>query len=753
MQHGIPAPLVCKVQAKIDSVFAGELAPLTGYNDIWDMLEEEHIVQVKTLHVSQVMCHMCNRETLGLNGHNVHKNGNEIDTVGCDPAELNKAACFECCPLEPKKSEQIGWNQELVHNSAGLLAPLTGKEVAMSVGTGHFTAWCRCINASCKTPYIKMADQHGRLLPDRFRKKDKRIGKCIDVGFDWRFFPWTCEAAWPKLPDLCQRALNASHQVTTKSTELNVMCAICDQDQNRTESQTFQDVLKAIALASPPCAHYITQVGQLSVQCAGGKGAPLVKFLDRFAKRFGESKVLGEEFVTALVDMKSAETEPWHFLKVACVAANLASPKVVDGIAKCLTKSDIDKMKGPLKKKSGDVNRVVKHAFTVCEDVVSKGALSQDSADVLLGKLMVRHCLQLVSKEQSGSQKKVYKDSDEIVSAFVNCVRAEVDDDAVDLGQWTEIPVVPVGHQSASAPSKGKVDGVLSLQELEDPKRILDQSNFEVGGYVKEKAVEGGSDVYKVIAQNEDGSISLKQWSMLGDRENLVFIVPLQKLLDGWSVHTGAMPCFLPYSPTLCANHPAIAQEFVKHRAFEALVNHEKGEGLRKFKYTQFPNGVMAGQDFSKGSLKLAPMTFLGNIQIGKELTKVKMQVDDVVLTVSGLPKPGKLVCDDKSRDQAYAKFCYVPYWWVETTSDNEKANMRMASMKCPEDDAIKYPVLQNLRAIKENERLYIFKEKVGKAGLQGVTITNLSDAADEAKAAGKKGGGKGKKRKSTKDD
>ena len=156
------------------------------------------------------------------------------------------------------------------------------------------------------------------------------MGTCIDVGFKFRRFPWTCEAAWPKLPELCQRALNASHMVTTKSNELTVMCATVDLDADRLLDVPFKTVVTSVGLASPPCAAYLDKVAVLAQQCAGVVGSPLVKFLDRFGKRFGQNQVFGEEFFTALADLKSSQTDPWTFLKVALVATNLSAPDIYE---------------------------------------------------------------------------------------------------------------------------------------------------------------------------------------------------------------------------------------------------------------------------------------------------------------------------------------------------------------------------------------------------------------------------------------
>ena len=52
----------------------------------------------------------------------------------------------------------------------------------------------------------------------------------------------------------------------------------------------------------------------------------------------------------------------------------------------------------------------------------------------------------------------------------------------------------------------------------------------------------------------------------------------------------------------------------------------------------------------------------------------------------------------------------------METTTDEAAANMHLASVKV---DNVSFPVLQNSRALKLNERLLVFKKKVIEAPLE----------------------------------
>lgn len=344
--HGFSPQLVLMVQSCIDQANKGELAPNTAYEDIWTMLQEKNIVSVKTLTPEKVACHPSNRGSLGINGYNAHRNGLAVDSAGCDLKELGKAACFERCPLEPMRSFQLDFNQKMITNAKGLLADLSGREEAMSVGTGHWTAWCRAVNFGCKTPFKQMANTEGKLSADRFKAKDKRMKVCLEEGWEWRWFPWQTEVAWPKLPALVQRALNSSHQVTSRSTELEVMVSAMEAArEDQSGSEDFKNIMQSLALSGPACAHYITFVGELGLQIGGGQTSPVLFFLDRFSKIYGENKLLGEEFIKSVVSLSVSKVDKLQFFKAALVATNTSSDKIVDGISKLIVKSDVDKCK------------------------------------------------------------------------------------------------------------------------------------------------------------------------------------------------------------------------------------------------------------------------------------------------------------------------------------------------------------------------------------------------------------------------
>lgn len=99
----------------------------------------------------------------------------------------------------------------------------------------------------------------------------------LTEGWEWWELPWEADIAWPLLADLAQRALNSSHAVSSRSSELEVMVNISVL-MNEDEEATLKAVCDMTRLNGPHCAPYIESVGELATQISGGS-APTLHFL------------------------------------------------------------------------------------------------------------------------------------------------------------------------------------------------------------------------------------------------------------------------------------------------------------------------------------------------------------------------------------------------------------------------------------------------------------------------------------------
>ena len=244
----------------------------------------------------------------------------------------------------------MAFNQTLVDNANHMLAPLNGTERFLTIATGHFTGLCRATNHGCKTPEPQLRDSTGCINKEMLCK-DAKFKSVCDSGWTFTIYPWQLEAAFPELPLLGQQALNAEHGCGSAPTEMETAATIGQWASmqraagNLVDWQSAQD---QAASSEPACKAYIHSIMAFVKKYGGGAGAPLIKFLDDFAKEYNVSLMLGAEFFKAVTELNLPSNESmFAHVITAVMSTQLSSPKVVDGLARLLTKTDVAQLRHP----------------------------------------------------------------------------------------------------------------------------------------------------------------------------------------------------------------------------------------------------------------------------------------------------------------------------------------------------------------------------------------------------------------------
>ena len=347
-----PDDIKCEISRIVNQTAVG---PLTILTEIIEYLQNKRIGYKMILHTDLLLVHPENRGRLGINAHNSHRNLATIVKIGGDRSLLTMSIAFEMSPDIAEKAEQIAFNQRLIDGSKGMLASIKGGERFLSVGASHTVGWCRSANSGCKTneKTIMVIDGpiDGCIDVDRI-KKDAEIRFMLEEGWEWFIIPWQVAKEWPMLTHILQKACNSHNTVPCTSTELEVACSIAEYaeleqsqvDNGAKKEVDWESCLQAAVAGNPPCMNYAQQLLMLVRDYGGGVGAPRVQALDSLAKMFNENKMIGEEVLTSIVNLKLPQscTRFRHGLLVC----NLTSTKVVDGIARCISKADVGGLKG-----------------------------------------------------------------------------------------------------------------------------------------------------------------------------------------------------------------------------------------------------------------------------------------------------------------------------------------------------------------------------------------------------------------------
>ena len=136
--------------------------------------------------------------------------------------------------------------------------------------------------------------------------------------------------------------------MAAECSELEVASSISEFKELSGGSATWQECTEAAIAGNTPCAAYAHQLAKICELYGGGAGSPIIKKLDAFAKRFTANVKLGEEFVSAIADTVISPSLMCVRTRAALVAANLTSPKVVDGVAKLHARCDVSGLKGKM---------------------------------------------------------------------------------------------------------------------------------------------------------------------------------------------------------------------------------------------------------------------------------------------------------------------------------------------------------------------------------------------------------------------
>ena len=163
-------------------------------------------------------------------------------------------------------------------------------------------------------------------------------------------------------------------------------------------------------------------------------------------KQFGTTVKLGEEFfqTVAHMDFKERTTSfPW--LRGSLLSANLSSPRSTDGIGKCLTKQDCQRLVAK------NLRTSILQAETMLAmnwNLVQKQPWKDSpKAYSLQGRCMVRMALHLAKKEAKGRDSKEYQNLAAISTLF-----------SEELVLIDQAPLAPAVAQSSSAAPAANVE-------------------------------------------------------------------------------------------------------------------------------------------------------------------------------------------------------------------------------------------------------------------------------------------------------
>ncbi|CAE7664612.1 unnamed protein product [Symbiodinium sp. CCMP2592] len=508
----------------VEQALKKDAPALERWTEIETILQESRKCYRQVLRPGQVLVHPSNRSGLGLNGAQVHKTGAQVQSVGFSSMELKRSVCMEISTDRALSQKAFSFNKRQVDMNGGLLAEVRGDERYMSLACSHFTAFCRACIAACPSDQETVSD-NGKLTLQRL-STDSR-----------------------------QEVMNAAQGVARTAGELELAMAMVTRAKLLAEQGLCidWDVVQADVAATVPDASPQT-VAACGLFCrfyAGGTEAPLLKFLHDFSLKYGASKRLGEEFMSTVAGLRFAGQERSHaFARAAMIATNLTATKVVDGVARLLSKSDVSRLcaKG-MEDAVKDWEELLARAWAHTQNVTDASARAK--AVECFGRLMVRSTLFMCKKEKSGQEGLEHGSLANLLTLYEH-----------------EMGGKSAGATPAAATKDGPSDAApATLENMQDPAFLMKLQGFAEGNLYKGKQKYQDIWPWKLekIGQSH-GSFSLScpvRWDKKVE-------VPLSELKKFFDLYSGDAPEVVSDSvDRLPHNTEACSQERLRGEFFE----------------------------------------------------------------------------------------------------------------------------------------------------------------------------------------
>ena len=391
---------------------------------------------------------------------------------------------------------------------------------------------------------------------------------------------------------------------------------------------------------------------------AGGEGAPLIHWLSSFTKEFGESLALGQEFMVSVTETHISSVNLFPMVRIGMIATNLTAPpsRVIDGHARLVTKSDIEKLKS--KKMSDKINQVEE----ALEAAWHESSKSKNENFKAFGRMMIRSSLLLLQKEKSGREKAVYT-LDEIKSMFKQ-----------DLQSQAEAAV-----EAPSSSSKPDDSHAVALKDAKNPYFLASKTMELATG--KHYIHKDFPDKIWVCVASSDQGMELKFTHHLSGQVCALNVRP-EEIHEKLKITKTSSPHILDpqiaatlFPSSTCEDEAAKAAMWLwLHDNYN---EHDTDETMVLFQ--DMPKMAMfACENIKKGGLTLLPATDkVGNIVKERPSSKECAQLKAKNGSIWFILPPKGVKCKDDSYSGVLA-----PYWLVKEDPTGKFGQMEKKMIK-----------------------------------------------------------------------
>ena len=404
--------------------------------------------------------------------------------------------------------------------------------------------------------------------------------------------------------------------------------------------------------------------------------------------------ILGQEFLQATIETMLHPTLIMPFTRVSLMAANMSSPvnKVVDGIARLVTKTDVERLKST--KLRSDVEKL--EAFLNKQwTTIKAGSHPKHVVYKVFGKLAIRAVLLTLKKEKQGSEGKEYK-------SLVD-IELQMQEDLKGVSQQ----LVP-----ASSNQEKKDTAMIGLVDAAKPMfNVISLLKLKLGQAVVYK--EQPEKVWK-IQKLDDTGMELEYTSMLDPTTTIKLHLKPEEIKSNIRIVKDIrLPKLMDsqVAETLFANITC-SMEVQKAELFSTLMdaynNHDTDTNHVMFQ--EQPDKIMyAYKNIKAKELVFIPVTDRVSNIIETEPKGTHAIVKDDHGTVFYILPPKQV---KKAEDGTYSG-TLAPFWLLMNMKPTDEGKMQLSTMKVKQ---FTIQVIQNANPLLAHELIAMKEDDKDKA-------------------------------------
>ena len=265
----VPPDVVKQVN---DLVQNEDLPVLKKVDQILQLLQHKGLCYKTAVLPKETLTHPSNKGGSLLNPQDVWSKGLRMLNIGIQPGFLQEGGvAFELSTEAGKRNQQLSAKTSLVESADGFLAAVTGNERYLTVATSHAAAFCKAVEACCKSPVT------GQPLE---MKADEGLLKLINSGWPMNVISEHVEVQVPSLPAWLQLAMNSVNMGLKQVNEIEAAALMSELLQH---GKTLQEAQVVVEQSDPVCKPRLPAISYYVSRYGGGDSQGLLKFLSQFS--------------------------------------------------------------------------------------------------------------------------------------------------------------------------------------------------------------------------------------------------------------------------------------------------------------------------------------------------------------------------------------------------------------------------------------------------------------------------------------